>query len=116
MLSKEEIEEMKDYFNECIIKDTVYEEDLTISFIKIAKEYIDQLESDNYEQNNMINGYIDERQKLIENIEGRIKEYKEKSGGNTYHIQSIINAEIRELDWVLSILKGEKYANKSKWR
>lgn len=93
MLSKEEIKEMKDYFNECITKDTVYEEDLTINYMKIATEYIDQLESD--------------KQKLIEKLEERKKEYKEKSGGNTYHIQSMINAEIRELDWILSILKGE---------
>ena len=39
----------------------------------------------------------------------RSKKYKEKSGGNTYHIQSMINAEIRELDWILSILKGENH-------
>ena len=59
MLSKEEIKEMKDYFNECITKDTVYEEDLTINYMKIAKEYIEQLESD--------------KQKLIEKLEERIK-------------------------------------------
>lgn len=46
MVNKEKIKEMKCYFNECIIKDTVYEEDLTISFMKIAKEYIEQLEKE----------------------------------------------------------------------
>ena len=46
MLSKEEIKEMKDYFNECLKKDIVYEEDLTLSFIKVAQEYIQQLESE----------------------------------------------------------------------
>lgn len=49
---------------------------------------------------------LGEKQNLIEKLEERIKEYKEKSGGNTYHIQSMINAEIRELEWILSILKG----------
>lgn len=45
MLNQEEIENMKAFFNECITKDTIYEEDLTISFIKVAKEYIEQLEN-----------------------------------------------------------------------
>lgn len=103
MLSKEEIE------NSFIRIETICKKEVCLfnqpiieGNLNQIKRYIIQLESD--------------KQKLIEKIEGRIKEYKEKSGGNTYHIQSIINAEIRELDWVLSILKGEKYANKSKWR
>lgn len=59
MLSKEEIENMKRYFNECIIKDTVYEEDLTLNFIEVAKKYIEELET--------------REQKLIEKLEDRIK-------------------------------------------
>ena len=46
-------------------------------------------------------------QKLIEKLEDRIKELKNKSGGNTYHVQSVINAEIRENERILKILKGE---------
>lgn len=46
MLSKEEIENMKKYFNECIEKDTIHEEDLTLNFIKTAREYIEQLETE----------------------------------------------------------------------
>ncbi len=61
MLSEEEIENMKNYFSECILKDTVYEEELTISFIKIAKEYIKQLESN--------------KQKLIEKLEEDHKQH-----------------------------------------
>lgn len=44
MLSKEEIENVKKYFDECISKDTVYEEDLTLNYLKIAREYIKELE------------------------------------------------------------------------
>jgi hypothetical protein len=47
MLSKEEIKGMKEYFNECVIKDHIFEEDLTLNFIKIAKKYIEQLELKN---------------------------------------------------------------------
>lgn len=42
-MNKEQEEAIK-YFNECIEKDTIYEEDLTLNFMKIAKEYIEQLE------------------------------------------------------------------------
>lgn len=45
MLSKEEIEKMKKYFNECIIKEHIFEEDFTIEFMKNALQYIDQLEN-----------------------------------------------------------------------
>ena len=46
-------------------------------------------------------------QKLIDKLEDRIKELKNKLGGNTYHVQAMINAEIREVEKILSILKGE---------
>ena len=55
MLSKEEIEKMKKYFNECIIKEHIFEEDFTIEFMKNALQYIEQLETD--------------KQKLIEKLE-----------------------------------------------
>ena len=99
MLSKEEIEKAKRYF-----EDELHYEKITYNCVNhyrqriidnhiVLYKYIQHLESD--------------KQKLIEKLEERIKEYKEKSGGNTYHIQSMINAEIRELEWILSILKGE---------
>lgn len=84
MLSKEEIKEMKDYFNECITKDTVYEEDLTINYMKIATEYIDQLES--------------EKQKLIEKLEEDKETLKKENADGT--LQDYV---IR----LLEILKGE---------
>ena len=43
-MQNKEIEDMKKYFNECIVKDHIFEEDFTINFMKVAKEYIDQLE------------------------------------------------------------------------
>lgn len=72
MLSKEEIENMKlDILNlhHMLGKKT----SISKNAIKNALKYIDQLESDNYEQNNIINSYIEERQKLIEKLEERIK-------------------------------------------
>lgn len=82
MLSKEEIENMKKYFNECILKDTTYEEDLTLNYIKIAREYIKQLETreqklikkleetrNNLEKDGFI-GYADEMQEVLEILKG----------------------------------------------
>lgn len=60
MLSKEEIEYMKKFFNESITKDLINSEDLAIRFMSVALEYIDQLESD--------------KQKLIELLEKANKE------------------------------------------
>ncbi len=48
MLNKEDVKEMKKYFNECITRDGIFEEDFTLNFIKIAKEYIDELEAKLY--------------------------------------------------------------------
>ena len=98
MLSKEEIEEMKDYFNECITKDTVYEEDLTINYMKIATEYIDQLELD--------------KQKLIEKLKKKIRYYEENdeilaTSNDNYSDGTVIKKFIDEFREILSILKGE---------
>lgn len=76
MLSKKEIEKILDV-NEDIItykadKDfrclTSTEKALIENNRKI-KKYIEQLEADNYEQNNIINSYIEREQKLIEKLE-----------------------------------------------
>ena len=68
MTSKEEIEKMKKYLKECIIKEHIFEEDFTIEFMKNALQYIEQLETD--------------KQKLIEKLEqdssnGFAVEYKD---------------------------------------
>lgn len=71
MLSKEEIEccksEAKDYIE---FMETAGD---NAGWVRGLLWYIDQLESDNYEQNNIINSYIESEQKLIEKLEERIK-------------------------------------------
>ena len=47
MTRKEKINAMLYYFDECIKNDTLYEEDLTLGFIKIAREHIMILEAEN---------------------------------------------------------------------
>lgn len=87
MLSKEEIEYMKKFFNESITKDLINSEDLAIRFMSVALEYIDQLESD--------------KQKLIEKLE-KIKydlEYDRRMDNYSY---------LSDIQEILSILKGEK--------
>ena len=72
---------------------------------------IDQLESDNYELNDRINDYIEERRELIEKLEEDIKSnipenHKNEKiiiDGQTYHQALKIYAQE-----ILSILKGEK--------
>lgn len=98
MLSKEETEEMKEFFDECIIKDLINSEDLAINYMKVAKDYIEQLESD--------------KQKLIEKLEKdkrKNNEFEfmplqiEKAYNNYYKL-----GKIDEIDKILEILKGEK--------
>lgn len=69
MLSKEETENMKAYFNECITKDAVYEDDLTLSFMKIAIEYIEQLESEYTEELNERYCYEEEYKIYIDRVQ-----------------------------------------------
>lgn len=95
MQSKEEIEDMKKYFSECIIKDTVYEEELTINCIKVANEYIEQLET--------------EKQELIEKLEEDIKVFS-----NYEERKQMCREQLFENDgkWfyageILKIVKGE---------
>ena len=51
---------------------------LAIGNIKDVEEYIEKLEADNYEQNNIINSYIEERRELIEKLEKDKKELTEE--------------------------------------
>lgn len=48
-----------------------------------------------------LNGVYDERDKWKLKIKGKIEELKSKSGGNVFHIQQTINAEIRLLQELL---------------
>lgn len=95
MLSKEEIEKLKEFINN---EQTIYEN----SYIyKILKYYIKQLESDNYEQNNIINNYI-ENSIPKEVIEEKIKECKKAK--RKYSANLIIQAQI---DILKELLKGK---------
>ncbi len=67
MLSKEEIERKLEQTED---------DEITINLLY---QKIDLLESDNYEQNNIINNYIEEREKLIEKLE-EIRTNLEKDG------------------------------------
>lgn len=101
MLSEEEIEKAKRYF-----EDELHSEKITYNCVNhyrqtiidnhiVLYKYIKQLESDNYEANNIINEYIEERQKLIEKLERDI----ENANDNIKHMEekSILQTIAREL-------------------
>ena len=98
MLSKEEIESMKiDLWNiradtlkamQCSLADTSDKKEWQkeINVIDNALEYIDQLESDNYEQSNIINNYIENSipKEVIEEKRNELqKEYEEELDENS---------------------------------
>lgn len=66
MLSKEEIEAGKQCLKDVIVN--TYAEGKARKLENLYK-YIEHLEADNYECNNIIHDYIDERQKLIDKLE-----------------------------------------------
>lgn len=90
MISKEEIENMKKYFNECITKNNVFEENLTIYFMSIATKYIQQLET--------------KEQKVIDKLEELKKKYKETLENNSTKA-FILKCQIEILE---EIMKGEE--------
>ena len=100
MLSKEEIEYMKKFFNECITKDSINSEDLAIRFINVALEYIGQLES--------------REQKLIEKLEEKIS--LKKSFNDCTYCNNTCNsyAICKFAQEILSIVKGERDDNKAR--
>ena len=65
MLSKEEIEKAKECLNEIILN--TYAENKAKK-LNILKQYIQELEADKYEANNIISEYIDERKSLIDKM------------------------------------------------
>ena len=114
MLSKEEIENSKSNVKRVLETDPLT---ATIDFqyndVDNLLKYIEQLESDNYELNNRINDYIEERRVLIEKLEEKIKYYEENdeilaSNNDNYSDGTVIYRFIKEFKEILSILKGEK--------
>lgn len=96
------------------------EHSIVLELIRKYKE----LESDNYEQNNIINDYIDERRELIEKLEGANKLDKQivqnyenmyRNATEEFYKRSykrtidMANARREVRKGILSILKGEKY-------
>ena len=102
MLSKEEIKSHID-----LVKLPQYEADSTE---RALVEYIEQLESDNYELNNIINDYIEERRELIEKLENDIEELEILH--DNYIDANIVEGiyetigRISKAQEILSILKG----------
>lgn len=128
MLSKEEINNMRKYFDECIEKDTIYEEDLTINFMKIAKEYVNELEKELYLctpkmpqcQHGQYINYVElvkkivrleeREQKLIEKLEGDIVNItKTMQDGKHWddYSRCRLKAYRTKTKEILEILKGE---------
>lgn len=110
-MNKEEIENMKKYFIECITKDTVYEEDLTLNYMQIAKEYINRLEQKETildKVTDYVKMYIDDKQNEYEAIyESYVCQTDEDE-----HIKekklAIIKGQKQVLKNVLNIIEGEK--------
>lgn len=122
MLSKEEIKHILDanvdiltYKADKDFRCLTSTEKVLLENNEKIKEYISQLESDNYEQNNIINSYIEERQKLIEKLEEDSKQLEHDiltmsiDTGNKYSLKLIHQAEgmKKQNDRILEILKKE---------
>lgn len=134
MLSKEEIEKAKEDFNFFNEGDYITKE-MFNSKEKIF-EYIKKIEADNYEQNNIINDYIDERRELIEKLEERIKSVEQcydelltdVGGVKIINVTGLSRKEKEEVinkrncllvqkhcyQEILEIVKGEKEVRKCK--
>ena len=62
MLNKEEIEKAKEWLN------WMKKHNLFLSYIPNILQYIKELEADNYEANNIINEYIEDRRKMLNKL------------------------------------------------
>ena len=102
-MNKEEIENMKEYFNECIIKDTVYEEDLTLYYMQIAKEYINYLE----QKETILDKVTDKLKEDAREEEGYIKWLDEKTQ-EIVQPKKIIIVKSDYARSILNIIEGEK--------
>lgn len=121
-------EEMKDFFNECITKDLINSEDLAINYMKVAKDYIEELErakgiKEALELANMtvkdfvyFKHKVEELETKEQNLREKLEERK-KQNNNRYG-KSIdddefpemyeYSGQVQEDDYILEILKGEK--------
>lgn len=101
MISKEEIENMKKYFNECITKDNVFEENLTIYFMSIATKYIQQLETKHQKVIDKLEEKIEMLEDVLDlcNADGKIAKYKIEN----------LKEEIEDFKEILEIMKGDKH-------
>ena len=116
MLSKEEIENSKSNVKRVLETDPLT---ATIDFqyndVDNLLKYIKQLESDNYELNNRINDYIEERRELIEKLEEELERNNRDTKLAETGKLNLSSEEWREIatedkliNEILSILKGEK--------
>lgn len=79
----------------------------TIKENLLLKNQIEQLESDNYESNKIIDTYIEDRQKLIEKLEEDIEKFKKEIKIRPTENNSTIGACGYGQE-ILAIVKGEK--------
>lgn len=97
---------------ECKTATEIVSKNMYYELIKRKEEYyekqIDQLESDNYEQNNIINSYIEREQKLIEKLEEDIREetgYAKWVNANTKRISPAVTTMISKSQYAKEILE-----------
>ena len=75
---------------------------------KHLESIIEKLQSENYEQNNIINSYIEERQAVIDKIKSKIKDLKAEMKGAKGQDRYSYKQEIQIYENILTILEGEK--------
>ena len=98
-LSKEEIDAKDENITAILdIEDLISLEHILSDYKRTFKKNEELKEELEKEQNERLLCYIRERQMIpVQKIKDKIEELKEKSGGNVFHIQQTINAEIRLL-------------------
>lgn len=101
MLSKEDkISKLKiKIFNQC--------DNETIKLFADMLKHTEQLESDNYEQNNIINSYIEREQKLINVLLELKKEFTEELKYNFTKKEARVQLNLVDI-LLEKIVKGEK--------
>ena len=102
-LSKEEIDAKDENITAILdIEDLISLEHILSDYKRTLKKNEELKEELETEQNERLLCYIRERQMIpVQKIKDKIEELKEKSGGNVFHIQQTINAEIRLLKELL---------------
>ena len=102
-LSKEEIDAKDENITAILdIEDLISLEHILSDYKRTLKKNEELKEELETEQNERLLCYIREMQMIpVQKIKDKIEELKEKSGGNVFHIQQTINAEIRLLKELL---------------